>query len=188
VKIKKQNKSGGTRAFTLIELLVVIAIIGILAGIVLVSLKSVRVRANDNAVFQMMKGLQSAVSLCLYENAFAHMRFYVSGTSRPSMCYRVDDVASPGYYLLNFSKIPYMEDLDEDGIMLLEEKYGWKFGNYCVPGYEGTTVRPSGCAYSNGTCGGDYSSKKFCFLYRTRDDAPRKYIWCTETGCKKQGF
>ncbi len=48
--MKKKNKYG--KGFTLIELLVVIAIIGILAGVVLVSLSSQRARARASAALQ----------------------------------------------------------------------------------------------------------------------------------------
>lgn len=47
------------RAFTLIELLVVIAIIGILAGIVLVSLRGTRTQARDTRIIQSMGQLRT---------------------------------------------------------------------------------------------------------------------------------
>ncbi|MEI7720209.1 MAG: type II secretion system protein [bacterium] len=51
------------RGFTLIELLVVIAIIGILAGIVLVSLGSARNKGKDGAVQEQLSGLRSQMEL-----------------------------------------------------------------------------------------------------------------------------
>jgi prepilin-type N-terminal cleavage/methylation domain-containing protein len=50
-----------TKGFTLIELLVVIAVIGILAGVILVSLNSARGKAQDVKVISAVKQLKTIV-------------------------------------------------------------------------------------------------------------------------------
>jgi len=63
------------KGFTLIELLVVIAIIGILAGIVLVSLGTARNKGKDSAVQEELSGLRSQMEI-----------FYTAGSTYVGGC------------------------------------------------------------------------------------------------------
>ena len=66
----KKKKKG----FTLIELLVVIAIIGILAGIVLVSLSGAQKRAKDGRIMADMNQLRT-IATVFYDN---HASTYIA--------------------------------------------------------------------------------------------------------------
>lgn len=82
----KQNKG-----FTLIELLVVIAIIGILAGIVLVSLGGVRDRATVASLRSTMASATTIANLCAAEEGADAVNAY--GADSP-ICDAVDIVGN----------------------------------------------------------------------------------------------
>ncbi|MEI6553892.1 MAG: type II secretion system protein [bacterium] len=67
-KVFKNAKAGGNKAFTLIELLVVIAIIALLSSVVLNSLASARMKANDAKIVQDLRQFRNAVELYYNDN------------------------------------------------------------------------------------------------------------------------
>ena len=72
--MKKYNKG-----FTLIELLVVIAIIGILAGIILVSLNGARNKGKDAAIKSEMASLRPQAEIFYDDNSGSYAGFCTTG-------------------------------------------------------------------------------------------------------------
>lgn len=65
---KKTKKNKSKKGFTLIELLVVVAIIGILAGIVLVSLTSARQRTVKASLQSTMASVVGIANMCVNDD------------------------------------------------------------------------------------------------------------------------
>jgi hypothetical protein len=85
-------------------------------------------------------------------------------------------------------------------------QYGWSMShgvnvqngdgfNWCSIGYSKNTHPTSmdvdetyGRRNKRGIVIGGDSTGKFCFVFSKASTSPKKWIWCTETGCKKEGF
>lgn len=82
MKTKQKRKS--LTGFTLIELLVVIAIIGILAGIVLVSLGGARSSARDAKRQADMRSINTAMVLCYDDPSCGAAQAYIQSVAAPT--------------------------------------------------------------------------------------------------------
>jgi len=91
--LNKKTKIG----FTLIELLVVIAIIGILSGIVLVSLKGATQRANDGRVMSDMDQIRSTAEI-LYGNEgnYGNIKCAGGDTDINTLCVDIGSYSASG--------------------------------------------------------------------------------------------
>jgi len=94
------------KGFTLLELLIVIAIIGILAGVVLVSLDTLRVKSRDTARYQ--QGLEFLKALELYHTETGH---YPIGAATTPIAIRAigTDIAA---YMNNIPDDPTFSEFD----------------------------------------------------------------------------
>ncbi|KKW07467.1 MAG: hypothetical protein UY41_C0003G0040 [Candidatus Moranbacteria bacterium GW2011_GWE1_49_15] len=158
----------------------VIAIIGVLAGVITVSVVSIKTRSRDKAAMVSMESTRLLTSKCLKSGlSDVRLGFPAPMWGEPDvMCYQIPPVTVVG-----FPEWPIVKD-------------GWEYGwctdstcfYFCAPGYSGGSAPPFCPAgydnYADGVCGGNRANGSFCYALRNGS----KYIWCTETGCKKQGF
>lgn len=93
-KIFKQNKKYNS-GFTLIELLVVIAIIGVLSGIVLVSINSARAKSRDGKRLSEIRSLRIALELYRDDNSTVPQDSGWIGSMTPSQ--NLNSLVSLGY-------------------------------------------------------------------------------------------
>ena len=172
---KNKNKSG----FTVIEILLVIAIISILVTVILVNIFSARTKSNDMSVFYSMRGTADVAFACLTGRA--------SGVALSSMesAYTSICIYDMGGVYAADSSYSDWPDVSKDSwsgdlrYALGEDGFYW-----CNLGSSGVSHPTFVGAYSDGSIGGWAAAGNFCYMLKNGD----KYIWCTQSGCRKEGF
>jgi len=172
---KKTDKKRKDNGLTIVELLIVIAIMGIFASVVYASLSAGKKKTQAESILQSMSSIAPLAYKCLTKGTEA-AKTTLSTPPGGSVCSGYTGTPS-------FSAWPDIS------------KSNWSYSSFywCAPGYSGTDV-PSSCSpYSDGSCGGDWTNKKFCYLMKetastncSASDA--RCIWCTDNGCQKSGF
>jgi len=124
-----------TKGFTLIELLVVVAIIGILAGIVLVSLNSSKVRTRKASLQSTLASIMPVASMCV--NDGGSIQAPTSATAGGgAICSGVSDITETWPGLTHITGVTYQYITTNDTT---------------ITAGEGTTVVVS-CSVSTGSC------------------------------------
>ncbi len=85
------------KGFTLIELLVVIAIIGMLASIVLVSLRPARQKARDARRESDLRQISTAMEMCYDDESCAGFERYIATSAGANTVSTIDTDGSPLY-------------------------------------------------------------------------------------------
>lgn len=178
----KKKTRGAKKGFTLIEILFVVIIIGILASVILVSLNNARQRARDNGALSSMKSVVSPAYVCLATTGIASAA--LTDPSNPdSICknnttgINITGISSKGW--------PDFDKYDWSKTVSLNPVTDTKGFYWCSPSTKLSDPRPITAGnYSDGAWGGSVSSASFCYMLKSGS----KYIWCTQDGCRKEGF
>ena len=140
------NKTATNQGFTLIELLVVIAIIGLLTGIVLVALNTVRAKGRDARRVGDMKQIINALSLYYSANsAYPPVNPAAQGVGGWEVSYQPGFLANLTPYLAAGAKDP-INKLDQ-GFDFFGAKAGSYF--YAYYNYPASSAAYYGCAFSS---------------------------------------
>jgi len=183
------------KGFTLIELLIVIAIIGILASVVLVSLSSGRTKTKDAAVLRSLSSTVSTAFSCMIDESVGVSRRISWPNKSQAQNLNNDAICCNGDSCLG--SYPKWPDLSKTGWGTEDTAASatYNYFTYCTPGYTGNThpiapniSSPEVWRYTEGTYGGNRNAGSFCFMLSPTSSGQTKWIWCTEAGCKKEGF
>lgn len=175
----KKKTRGAKKGFTLIEILFVVIIIGILASVILVSLNSARQKARDNGMLSSMKSVVSPAYVCLATTGIASAAL-TDPSNADSICKdnngNITGISSKGWP--DFDKYDWSKTVLSD----LSQTKGFY---WCSPSTKLSDPRPVTVGpYADGSMGGSVSAASFCYMLKSGS----KYIWCTQDGCRKEGF
>lgn len=171
-----KNKQKVNAGFTLIELLLVIFIISLLASIVLVSIYKSKQKTRDLSTFSSLRSSAGPAFACLNSN--------LTGVALSpfdplkSMCI----YNSAGTYTA-VEGYPNWPDISKNGWssqFLTSTSSNGFF--WCAVGYTGIN-HPQDVGFYDGDHGGS-ANGSFCYMLKNED----RYMWCTEHGCRKEGF
>ncbi len=158
----KAKKTG----FTLVEVMVIVSVIGILSSVILVNMNGAKTTSRDKAVFGQITSTQGMAFKCLSANS----------------SYKLKDPAVAGGDICSagsaYSKWP---------TFVTESNWSYTVTanfNWCSVSHNSLTTAPSSCSPYSTTCGGNATSRSFCYMFKNGT----KTIWCTANGCGKSGF
>jgi len=168
----KKNKAH-YKGLTLIELLLVICIIGILTSIILSSIVYSRQKSRDLSTFSSMRSAAGPAFACLNSN-LTGVELASMDSSIGSICKygmnKVDGYPNWPDISKNGWSNQYQTNIDSDGFFWCPVKY--TLSNH-----------PTSVGSYGGTYGGS-ADGSFCYMLKNGD----RYMWCTENGCRKEGF
>jgi len=121
------------KGFTLVELLVVVAIIGLLAGIAIVSVNSVRIKARDARRIADIKQIQNALEL--YNNEKGGL--YPPTKAIKELGNDVKEISANGFAAGNAANPTFLNVVPKDPTDIGEYQY-----QYQICGDEGDATKP----------------------------------------------
>lgn len=173
-----KNKKG----FTVIEILLILAIIGILATIVVFNVFSARVKSHNMSIFYSMRGTADVSFACLSSQLPAVRLSVFDDATHNSICMYNSGgsyVDAPGYSdWPDILKNGWSDDLKTSSPPA-EDGFYW-----CSISSTGAIHPTDVGIYEDGTRGGSTASGNFCYMLKKGTS----YIWCTQEGCRKEGF
>lgn len=172
-KVRYECAHANRRGFTIMEILIVVAIIMILVTILLVSMSGSRKKAMDNSAFTSFKSAAAPVYMCLTSS----LDLNPSPSAGNNIC---NDTAATDAVWPDFSKYGWSNDLTSGNPTDPNNVFYW----CSVDSTNSSVPTNASDQYEDGIFGGDKATGNFCFMMKNGDE----YMWCTLTGCSKQGF